>query len=88
MNKDKYFNLNKKIKKNYALVNTKIIEPGIGVKDNCGLLIKGKIIEDFGQHIQVESIPENYEVINCKGLSLAPGLVDIRVQIREPGLEH
>ena len=44
MNKDKYFNLNKKIKRNYALVNAKIIEPGIGVKDNCGLLIKGKII--------------------------------------------
>jgi dihydroorotase len=33
-------------------------------------------------------VPRGIEVIDCHGLCLAPGLVDIRVQIREPGEEH
>lgn len=88
MNKDKYFNLNKKIAKNYALINARIIKPSVNVIEKGGLLIKGKLIEDFGQHIQASNISDNYEIIDCKNSYLAPGLVDIRVQIREPGLEH
>ncbi|MDC3091380.1 dihydroorotase [Rickettsiales bacterium] len=88
MNKDKYFNLNKKIAKNYALINARIIEPGVNVTNKSGLLIKGKLIEDFGAHIQASNISDNYEIIDCKNSYLAPGLVDMRVQIREPGLEH
>ena len=28
------------------------------------------------------------EIVECAGLCLAPGLVDMRVQLREPGAEH
>ncbi|MEE8393725.1 MAG: dihydroorotase, partial [Rhodospirillales bacterium] len=35
-----------------------------------------------------DGLPEDAEVIDCAGLVLSPGLVDIRVQLREPGEEH
>src|SRR6202030_1929145 len=28
------------------------------------------------------------DIVDCAGLCLAPGLVDMRVQLREPGAEH
>ena len=33
-------------------------------------------------------VPEGAEVINCSGLVVAPGLVDLHVHLREPGDEH
>jgi dihydroorotase len=33
-------------------------------------------------------VPEGIERVDCRGLVLAPGLVDMRVQLREPGEEH
>lgn len=82
------FNQNKKITKDFALINGKILDP-INQKNLEGtLLIKDKLIEDFGPQIDPKSINSNYNIIDCQGLIIAPGLVDIRVQIREPGLEH
>src|SRR5690606_25142268 len=40
---------------------------------------------DIGAKI---SIPADAEKIDCKDLVLAPGMVDMRCQIGEPGLEH
>ena len=88
MKHKKHFNYDKKSNKNYALVNANIIEPGKGVIKNSGLLINNKIIKDFGTHITKNNISDDYEKIDCKGLYISPGLIDIRVQIREPGLEH
>ena len=82
----KIFNLNKKTKKNFALLNANIILPNKELK-NSGLLIKNKLIEDFGDHINAKSL-NDFEVIDCKGLTISPGIIDLRVQIREPGQEH
>src|SRR3546814_15272454 len=35
-----------------------------------------------------EGEPEGVQRVDCGGACLAPGLVDMRVQIREPGEEH
>lgn len=82
------FNQNKKITKDFALINGSIINPSNNKIEKGNLLIKNKFIEDFGSHINIENIGESYEIINCKDLFICPGLIDIRVQIREPGLEH
>ena len=34
------------------------------------------------------NVPEDAEIQDCHGRVLAPGLIDMRVQLREPGEEH
>ncbi|MBY0431324.1 MAG: dihydroorotase, partial [Rhodospirillales bacterium] len=39
-------------------------------------------------HVTAESQSEGTQIIDCKGHCLAPGLVDMRMQLREPGEDH
>src|SRR3546814_11834458 len=39
-------------------------------------------------HLVKEGVPEGVQRVDCGGACLAPGLVDMRVQLREPGEEH
>ena len=88
MKKQNFFNFNKKVTKSFALINGTIIDPENGVLKKSSLLIKDKLIEDFGNHIKPDQLSKDYEVIDCENLFISPGIVDIRAQIREPGQEH
>ncbi|HTV43816.1 MAG TPA: dihydroorotase [Stellaceae bacterium] len=50
------------------------------------LLIEGERIAAVGGDLAV--CAGGAEIIDAEGLCLAPGLVDMRVQLREPGAEH
>ena len=50
------FNQNKKITKDFALINGSIINPSNNKIEKGNLLIKNKFIEDFGSHINNENI--------------------------------
>lgn len=64
----------------------RLLDPESGL-DTCGdLLIEGDRIAAFGAHLSFEA--RDAETIGAEGLCLAPGLVDMRVQLREPGAEH
>ena len=52
------------------------------------VLIENGVIVDVGPGVFVDAMQGDIEVIDCLGCCLAPGLVDIRVQVREPGYEH
>ena len=82
------FNFNKKSAENYALTNADILFPGKKILSKSTLLIKNKLVEDFGNHIKVSELNDDYKIIDCEGLIVSPGIIDMRVQIREPGLEH
>ena len=71
-----------------ALVNARIIDPASNHEEMGGLLVEDGIIRDLGPRISRGQVPEDAEVIDCGGHVLAPGLVDMRVQLREPGEEH
>ncbi|MBV1798195.1 dihydroorotase family protein [Siccirubricoccus sp. G192] len=49
------------------------------------LLVREGAIADLGQAI---GSPEGVETVDASGLCLAPGLVDLRAAIGEPGAEH
>jgi dihydroorotase len=49
------------------------------------LLIRNGMIADFGASL---GNPENAEIIEAEGAILAPGLVDIRASLGEPGYEY
>jgi dihydroorotase len=62
----------------------RLLDPESG-RDAVGdLLIEGERIAAVGGSISAATA----EIVDGEGLCLAPGLVDMRVQLREPGAEH
>ncbi len=71
-----------------AYVNARLIDPASGLDAPGGLLSEDGLIADFGSGLFANGAPENAETIDCRGRVLAPGLVDMRVRLRDPGHEH
>jgi dihydroorotase len=66
----------------------RLIDPDNG-RDAIGDVIAvGDRVAAIGHDIHAEGIGADIEIVECAGLCLAPGLVDMRVQLREPGAEH
>ena len=80
------FNNNKKQSKNYLLRGGEIINLKRKALEKKDILINGKVIEKIGENLKKND--SNTEIIDCKNLLISPGLVDMRVNIGEPGLEH
>jgi dihydroorotase len=71
-----------------AYANARLLDPASGLDAPGGLLSEGTRIADLGTRLFNEGLPEDAQVVDCGGHCLAPGLVDMRVQLREPGEEH
>jgi dihydroorotase len=64
----------------------RLLDPESG-RDSIGdLLVEGDQIAAVGGDLV--AFARNAETVDTGGLCLAPGLVDMRVQLREPGAEH
>src|SRR5579859_5328112 len=75
-------------KRPLALVGARLIDPASGRDETGGILVmEGRIVE-IGPWINGEGLPADAEILRCEGHCLAPGLIDMRVQLREPGEEH
>ena len=68
--------------------NARLIDPASGFDGKGELLTAGATIEAMGAKLFDGSIPEDVEVVDCVGNCLAPGLIDMRVFVGEPGQEH
>jgi len=64
--------------------NAKLIDPAKNRVEDGAILFADKIL-DVGA---VTSAPDGAEIIDADGAHLAPGLIDMRVVIGEPGAEH
>ena len=71
-----------------AYVNARLIDPASGLDAAGGLLTEDGKIAALGPRLFAEGAPEGAERIDCGRAVLAPGLIDLRVQICEPGEEH
>ena len=71
-----------------AFVNARLLDPASGLDRMGGLLVLGEKIADIGPHIRPDQLAPDIEWVDCHGHCLAPGLVDMRTQFREPGEEH
>ena len=71
-----------------AYINARIVDPASGTDVKGALVAEGGVIRDFGPALFKDAPPFDCERIDCGGKILAPGLVDMRVQLREPGEEH
>ena len=68
--------------------NARLIDPASGLDVKGGLLVENGRIADMGPRLFNDAEPRDPEVIDCKGLVLAPGLIYCRVFTGEPGSEH
>ena len=67
--------------------NARLLDPDSGLDGPGDLLVEGDRIAAIGPTIG-DGLGADVEIVDCAGLCLAPGLVDMRVQLREPGAEH
>ncbi|HYF08884.1 MAG TPA: dihydroorotase, partial [Acetobacteraceae bacterium] len=67
------------------LSNARLLDPASGLDSPGALLLRDGLIADLGPNL---SGPDGAEVLDCAGACLAPGLVDLRVHVGEPGHEH
>ena len=71
-----------------AYVDARLLDPASGLDSPGAVLVEDGRISDLGPELFTADVPEGIEVVDCGGQCLAPGLVDMRVQLREPGEEH
>jgi dihydroorotase len=64
----------------------RLLDPESGLDALGDLLIEGDRIAAVGGDLSAAE--RDIETVRADGLCLAPGLVDMRVQLREPGAEH
>jgi dihydroorotase len=71
-----------------AYVNARLLDPASRLDGKGALLVEQGRIADFGPRLFADGVPEGIETVDCRGQCLAPGCIDMRVQIGEPGEEH
>jgi dihydroorotase len=67
------------------LANARIVDPSRDLDFPGDLLIAEGVVREAKKGIGAAGVPEGTEVIDCRGKLVAPGLVDMRAFIGEPG---
>jgi dihydroorotase len=70
------------------LANARIADPSRDLDIVGDVLIADGVIREAKKGIGAAGVPEGTEVIDCRGKLVAPGLVDMRAFIGEPGAGH
>jgi dihydroorotase len=70
------------------LTNARIVDPSCDLDIHGDLLIADGIVRDVRRGIGAAGVPEGTKIIDCKDKVVAPGLIDMRAFIGEPGAEY
>jgi dihydroorotase len=70
------------------LANARVLDPARDLDGPGDVLIAEGVIRDVQHGIRASGVPQGTEVVDCRGRVVAPGLVDMRAFVGEPGAEH
>jgi dihydroorotase len=70
------------------LANARIVDPSRDLDIVGDLLIADGVVREAKKGIGAAGVPEGTDVIDCRGKLIAPGLIDMRAFIGEPGAGH
>ena len=70
------------------LANARLIDPSRKMDGIGDVLIADGVIRDARRGIGAAGVPEGTDIVNCAGMIVAPGLVDMRAFVGEPGASH
>src|SRR5256885_4473768 len=70
------------------LANARIVDPSRDFDGPGDVLIADGVIRDARRGIGAAGVPEGTDIVNCSGKIVAPGLIDMRAFVGEPGASH
>ncbi|MEX0851661.1 MAG: dihydroorotase [Bauldia sp.] len=71
-----------------VFANARIVDPSRNLDANGAVIVADRRIVAAGPVAARAARPAGAEVVDCQGAIVAPGLVDMRVFVGEPGAEH
>lgn len=71
-----------------VFADARIIDPSRGLDETGSVIVEGDTILAAGAAAHNQGAPEGAVIVDCRGKSVIPGLVDARVFVGEPGAEH
>jgi dihydroorotase len=63
----------------------RVIDPSQDMDETTDILVEAGIIKELGKNLKAEA---GWETIEAAGLLVTPGLIDMHVHLRDPGLEY
>jgi len=70
---------------NLLIKNGRVIDPSQGIDAVLDILVVDGLVKELGKGL---SAPAGAEVIDATGKYVTPGLIDMHVHLRDPGLEY
>ncbi|RII31631.1 MAG: dihydroorotase [Geobacter sp.] len=70
---------------NLLIKGGRVIDPSQGLDDTLDVLVEGGMVKEIGKGLQA---PAGTETIDASGTYVTPGLIDMHVHLRDPGLEY
>src|SRR5499427_6351722 len=70
------------------LANARVIDPSRDFDGPGDVLIVDGVIREARRGIGAAGVPEGTDIVNCAGKIVAPGLIDMRAFVGEPGYGH
>jgi dihydroorotase len=70
---------------NLLIKGGRVVDPTQNMDDTLDVLVENGLIKEIGKGL---SAPEGAETIDAAGKYVVPGLIDMHVHLRDPGLEY
>lgn len=70
---------------NLLIKGGRVVDPSQNIDDAMDLLVEDGRIKEMGKGLKA---PAGAEIIDAAGLLVTPGLIDMHVHLRDPGLEY
>ncbi len=65
--------------------NGRVLDPSQGLDEVLDLLVENGLVKEIGKEL---SAPPGTELLDASGKLVVPGLIDMHVHLRDPGLEY
>src|SRR6201988_5179064 len=70
------------------LANARVVDPSRDFDGPGDVLIADGVIRDARRGIGAAGVPEGTDIVTCAGKVVAPGLIDMRAFVGDPGASH
>ena len=70
---------------NLLIKGGRVIDPSQGIDEALDILVENGVVKALGKGVKA---PAQTEIVDATGLIVTPGLIDMHVHLRDPGLEY
>lgn len=74
-----------KVNKMLLIKNGRVIDPETKRDEIIDILVEGNLIKKLDKDIEIQN---DYEIIDASNMVVSPGLIDVHVHFRDPGLTY